>query len=90
MKNFLLLISFLSFAACNDSNAGSRNLGGTMRFDIPCNQKLVNVTWKEDDLWYLTRPMNLSDKPSVLVFQEKSHYGMLQGKVIISESHCGE
>lgn len=87
MKIFALILVILCITAC-DNNAVVRKLGGTMTVDLPCGQKLVNASWKRDDLWYLTRPMNLSEDPSLLTYQEKSLWGQMEGQVIFSESRC--
>jgi hypothetical protein len=69
---------------CTD-NIRARNFGGTANLDLPPNQKLVNVTWKEDDIWYLTRPMRDDELAETYSFQESSSFGMLEGTVKIHE-----
>ena len=32
-----------------------------MEITLPPNTKLVNITWKENDVWYLTKPMGTND-----------------------------
>lgn len=86
MKIFALILAALSLSGCE--NAITRKYGGTMQVELPCNQKLMSVTWKEGDLWYLTRPMEMSEDPSLLTFKEKSLYGAMEGQVILSESRC--
>lgn len=44
-----------------------------------------NVTWKEDNLWYLTRPMNENDVAETYNFNEKSSWGLVEGIYIIVE-----
>jgi hypothetical protein len=53
---------------------------------LPQGVKLINVTWKEGgNLWYLTRPMKSNEVADGYVFQEKSSFGMMEGKVIFKE-----
>lgn len=71
--------------SCTD-NERARNYGGTETINLPANEKVMNVTWKEQNLWVLTRPMHPSDSAETVVFQEKSSYGVYEGKIIIVES----
>ncbi len=56
-------------------NSRAKSFGGTATLNLPPNQKLVVVTWKDDDLWYLTRPMKDNETPETYAFQEKSSWG---------------
>ena len=57
-----------------------------MNVDLPKNTKLVNTTWKDDQLWYLVRPMRENEKPEVSQFVEKSNMEVMEGKVVFKES----
>lgn len=74
----------LSVTSCTQ-NARSKAFGGTMNITLPAGQKLINATWKEAQLWYLYRPMKLGETNETYTFQEKSSFGMLEGKVIFNE-----
>jgi len=63
------------------------SMGGSATVDLPKGQKLVNITWKTNHLWYLTRPMTPEDKVETYSFQESSSFGILQGVVTVSEHH---
>jgi hypothetical protein len=67
-------------------NARSRIYGGTMTIDLPANQKLVNATWKESQVWYLTRPMRSNEVAETFTFQEKSSFGVVEGTVKFVEN----
>lgn len=67
--------------------ARARNLGGSMVVNLPNGHKLVNATWKENQLWYLVRPMRSGEVPEVSKFLEKSVAGLFQGKIIFKESN---
>ena len=80
----ILIVSTLFITGCN--NLSSRHFGGTQTIDLPAGQKLVNATWKSDDLWYLTRPIRAGEVPEVVTFKEQSNVGILSGTVIFRES----
>jgi len=86
MKNFILfsLLAISILTGCTD-NQSAKNYGGTMTIELPPGQKLVTATWKESQLWYLTRPSKAGETPESLTFKEKSDYGMLEGTVIFKE-----
>lgn len=83
MKKLVLLVLItLSLFACTD-NQRARTFGGTERVSLAPNTKLINATWKGDELWLLTSPMDSTDTGKEYQFVEKSSYGVLEGKVII-------
>jgi hypothetical protein len=49
-------------------------------------QKLVDVTWKESNLWYMTKPMSETDVAERYTFRENSNWGLVEGKVIFVET----
>lgn len=86
MKKLLILaITVLAFTSCT-KNQRARILGGTVEVNLEPNQKLVTVTWKESELWYLTRPMDSTDVAQTYRFQEESSWGIFEGTVFIIES----
>lgn len=89
MKKIILFLSLVSamilIGGCTD-NQRARSLGGTMTVNLLPNQKLVNATWKEGDLWYLYRPLAAGEQPITTIFQEKSAFGAFEGKVEFVES----
>lgn len=82
---YMLCILALVLAGCTE-NQRARSLGGSMTIELPQNTKLVNATWKQDDLWYLMRPMQAGEKAETLLFKESSSFGLLQGTVTFKES----
>ena len=54
------------------------------------NLKLEEITWKEDSLWYLTKPMTDEDIIETHTFQQQSNFGVFEGTVIIIESRANE
>jgi len=73
MKKLLVVGTIVLSLALTGCNAGSRHFGGTINIDLPKNQKLITATWKEDSLWYLTKPMNNNEIAETYVFQEDSN-----------------
>lgn len=78
MKNFLILlaVAILTLASCTD-NQRARQFGGTETIDIPEGRILVNCTWKQDDLWILTKDTTTGK----MYFNEKSSFGVLEGEI---------
>lgn len=63
----------------------TKNYGGTMTLDLPEGQKLEEITWKDSDLWYLTRPMRENEKPETHLFKADTEWGVFEGQVIVRE-----
>lgn len=87
-KKFIIiaLTGMLSLGLIGCENEVARNFGGEMTVELPKNKKLIEVTWKDDSLWYLTKDMKETDVCETYEFTEKSNTGMLEGKVIIKET----
>jgi len=58
---------------------------GTKVITLEQGQKLVNVTWKKDTVWYLVRPMQPGELPERYEFHEDSPFEGTHGRVIIQE-----
>lgn len=50
----------------------AKSFGGNMTLTLDPGQKLELITWKEDSLWYLTRPMQ-KVKQQRLIHFKKAH-----------------
>lgn len=44
----------------------TKDFGGSTTIELEPNQKLEEITWKDDSLWYLTRPMTDDDISCIL------------------------
>ena len=75
----------ISLASCTE-NGRVRAWGGTGTIDLEPGKKLVHVTWKDADLWYLTRDMTPSDTAITYRFSESSQFGLMEGTYIIKET----
>lgn len=80
----LLIVIALSTVGCTE-NQRAKSFGGTATVILPAGRKLVNTTWKNADLWYLTRPMRADEKAESYEFNENSEFGFAEGKVIFVE-----
>ena len=86
MKKLLNLILITSvFVSCTD-NRMARVYGGSETINLPVGEKLLNITWKEDEMWLLTTDMKPADSAQVYEFKEKSSWGLLEGTVTIIET----
>lgn len=85
--SFAITFGFLMLICCScTENARTRKFGGTSVVDLDPGQKLIEVTWKDNDLWYLTEPMESKYEAKTKVFQEISQFGIMEGKIIFHES----
>ncbi len=83
MITAIMLLSFLLVGCTNNQMA--KNYGGTTEETLDPGKKLVNVTWKEDDMWFLVRDRKPGESVDNYQFTEKSSFGMLNGTVNIHE-----
>ncbi len=84
MRRFIsiLLISMLLLSGCQHT---TKEYGGTMTLELKPGEKLEEITWKDDSLWYLTRPMEEGEKAVTHTFQQSSEFGVFEGTVIVIE-----
>lgn len=78
------LVGF-SFLSCTEQQQ-AKNFGGSMTVKIQTGHKLVTATWKNNDLWYLTRPMRIGESAEEYKFKEKSNFGLMEGTVVFKET----
>lgn len=81
----LMLVALVAIIGCTE-NGRAKNWGGEMELILEPNQKLVNITWKDADMWVLTRPMTDSDSAETYKFSENSNYGVMEGTITIVEN----
>jgi hypothetical protein len=84
-KLFLAIGVIVMFGSCTE-NSRVKSFGGEGTINLPKGRKLVNVTWKETQVWYLTRPMNSTDVAETYQFHEESSWGMVEGTYNIVET----
>lgn len=67
-------------------NARTKKWGGNMTINLEKDTKLINVTWKDSDIWVLTRSMRLDETPETYKFVEKSKFGVFEGEILFIET----
>lgn len=63
----------------------TKSFGDDMTMELEPGEKLEMITWKDDDLWYLTRPMKEGETAETHVFKQSSVTGVFEGTVTIVE-----
>lgn len=89
MKKKLLILGIvgaLCIGATGCEQAMTKHLGGSMTINLDPSQKLEEITWKDDSLWYLTRPMTEDDMAESHTFKELADFGKLEGTVTVVET----
>ena len=84
-KVILSLMLGVMVVSCTKNNR-VKNWGGEGTINLPEGRKLVNVTWKGKEIWYLTRPMTSNDVAETYKFQEESSWGVMEGTYNIVET----
>lgn len=85
LKHILSILAVFALTACTQ-NERAKSFGGSVSVPLPAGQKLITATWKDHELWYLTRPMRAGEFPETHTMIEDSSWGIIEGKVIFSES----
>ena len=84
-KVFLVVLSGMFLTSCTE-NERVKSWGGEGTIKLPKGKKLINVTWKETQVWYLTREMDSNDIAETYEFHEESSYGVVEGTYKIIET----
>jgi len=84
MMMAVVLMTF-TVSSCTE-NIRAKNWGGKMTYELSSDQKLVNVTWKDSDMWVLTRPMRPDEVAETYKFTEKSAWGVMKGEITFVET----
>lgn len=84
----LILITIVYFVL--SSQFGAKKFGGTYHIELKENEKLSNITWKDDDLWILTRKAKNDEIAETYDFREDSKFNVLNGNVVIKEKITNE
>lgn len=77
------LMAIISVGCTKQTSA--KKYGGSYSTELPENKKLVNITWKDDSLWYLVRDMKDDETAEIYQFRESSPYGVFEGEITIKE-----
>lgn len=82
---FTMLTFLIGWSICLTScteNSRARNFGGKQEFALKPNEMLINVTWKDDDMWVLTK----DTITNVQYFRESSSFGIWEGEIVIKNN----
>jgi hypothetical protein len=85
MRKVILGILICVIATSCTQNERVKSWGGQGTINLPKGRKLMNITWKKDQIWYLTREMNSNDVAETYQFQEESSWGVVEGTFNIVE-----
>ena len=77
-KIVILLIGVIAITSCTE-NQRAKHWGGTEEIILKKNEIVLNVTWKESQMWICTR----DTVTGVVYFREKSNWGVMEGTVIL-------
>lgn len=83
MSRLLLFCALFLLTGCE--NALARQFGEDMSVELPCGEKLFNITWKYHSFWYATRPMREDEAPETYTFREKPATGNQNGPITVVE-----
>ncbi len=83
-KFFLIMMSLICLTSCEQQLA--KSLGGTTTIKLQPGERLLECTWKGDEIWYLVEPMDSNYIPKTKEFKENSVMGVIEGKVIFIET----
>jgi len=84
-KLILIVVALICMCSCTEQ-IRTRQFGGKMEIRLPTGQELMEATWKDDDLFYLTRPMTPDYVPVTKTFQESSSWGVMESTVYFIET----
>lgn len=89
MSNKLIIITAAVVAAALLAGCPqqyiTRKIGGEQTITLEKNQRLVNITWKDQNLWILTREREENESPRTYTYKENSLMGILEGQITIKE-----
>lgn len=85
MKKTVLIIAMIICCIFTGCHYTTKNYGGEMTIELEPGQKLEEITWKDDDLWILSRPMREDEQSETHTFYEKSEWGVFEGTVTVVE-----
>lgn len=77
-KLFVLALGVAALTSCTE-NERARRFGGTEFVELKPNEVVLNVTWKEAEMWICTQDTTTG----VTYFREKSAWGVMEGTVIL-------
>lgn len=83
MKKIIVFLTVFMLVGCDQFI--TKEFGGECTIELSPGQRLVEATWKDANLWYLTETMDSDYVPKVKIFKESSLLGVAEGKVVFIE-----
>jgi hypothetical protein len=80
MKKIIIIALGITIISCTD-NQRAKTFGGSEEIELKKNEVLINMTWKESNLWMQTIDTNTG----ISYFREKSSLGWVEGQIIIKQ-----
>ena len=77
-KIVFILMLFFIFSSCT-RNQRARNWGGEETIKLNPQEKFINVSWKNDNLWIIVQDTTTG----IYYAREKSSYGIVEGVITI-------
>ena len=77
-KLIIILVAALALTSCTE-NSRARHFGGTETVAVKPNEVVLNVTWKETEMWICTK----DTVTNIVYFREKSSLGLVEGTIIL-------
>lgn len=89
-KAVMIIAAIMCAASLYGCQGAVKSMGGSMTLELPPGVKLEEITWKDDSLWYLTRPMREGEEPETHTFQQSREFGVFEGAVTVVETKAEE
>lgn len=74
-------ITYMAFVFIFPENKRTILFGGTMEIKVEPGQKVMIATFKGNNLFYMTEPMDSGYIPKTKILHEKSGRGIIESKV---------
>lgn len=81
----MLIVALVAMTGCTSQHL-AKQWGGEMTIELNKGESLEMITWKDDDLWILTRERSVNEVPITHTFYESSSWGILEGTIYIVEN----
>lgn len=81
----LILAMLFVLSGCTEQEM-AKSFGGEYTVELEQGKELVNLTWKENELWILVKDRDPDQTPQSYTFFQDSNYGIFEGTVFINEN----
>lgn len=77
----IVAVAYMAFVFIFPENKRTILFGGTMEIKVEPGQKVMIATFKGNNLFYMTEPMDSGYIPKTKILHEKSGRGIIESKV---------